>query len=417
MADITLSPQQDKAISAIHGWYKANNQPIFILNGFAGCGKTTLAKLFPELVTEQGDGSVVYAAFTGKAALQLRKKGCGNATTLHKLLYSPMEKDRKALLALTKALGDELKLSPLGDSETAKRLKHEIHHERRRVAAPSWQLKAPDLRPEVKLLVVDESSMVDAKVYNDLLALDKKIIFLGDPFQLPPVFGESPVMSQAPDFVLTEVHRQAWDNPVLRAATELRNGAYPIWQPGMDKFQMLTTKEASYETYAAADQVLCGRNATRRRLNHRLRGRLVSDGKIEASMLPAAKGDKVVFLRNDHEEKIFNGALATLTSIIDGDDPEMPDGLLIDATDEENSVTGYEVWGGVLLGHDISDAPRRAQIIDFGYALTVHKSQGSEWPHVVVHNEPVGHGQNALRWLYTAISRAQDKCVVVTNEG
>lgn len=418
MPQMTLSDHQTSAVKAIDSWYKSapHNKPAFVLNGFAGTGKSSIARLFPELITGGGEESVLYAALTGKATLQLRKKGCLNATTLHKLLYSPLEKDRKALLALTKALGEELKLNPLGDSPQAHALKREIHAERKRVATPGWQLKPTELSPAVKLLVIDESSMVDQKIYNDLLALNKKIIFLGDPFQLPPVFGISPVMSQQPDHVLTEVHRQAWDNPVLRAATALRNGAYPSQDPGQEQFQMLKTKDATYETYAAADQVLCGRNVTRRRLNAKLRARLAADGKLIGTGLPACAGDKVVFLRNDHDEKIFNGTLATLTSVTDGEDPELPAGLLVDATDDEQLILGYEVWGGVLSGHDISEAPRRAQVIDLGYALTVHKAQGSEWPHIVVHNEPIGHGQDARRWLYTAISRAQEKCVVVTRE-
>lgn len=421
---ITLSQQQENAIKAMRAWYLGNNidqsqfptaiyKHSFILNGYAGTGKTTIAKLLPEMVTEDIEKSVIYTAFTGKAALQLRRKGCENATTLHKLLYSPMEKDRTRLLELTNALKNELLQNPLGDSPRAKELKGNIHQERRRVSTPSWQLKTPDLPIEVKLIVVDESSMIDAKLYNDLAALGKKIVFLGDPFQLPPVFGVSPVMQQEPDFVLTEVHRQALDNSVLRAATELRNGEYPR-QGSDENFQIVTAKSANYETYASADQVLCGRNATRRELNRRMRRRLVEIGKVELSTLPASRGDKIVFLRNDHDEGVFNGATATLTSVIDDSQDDM-DMLLIDAEGDEK-LFSYQVWSGILEGREIAEAPRKTQIIDFAYSLTVHKAQGSEWPHVVVHQEPIGHGTDALRWLYTAITRAQEKCIVIDKD-
>lgn len=422
--DVTLSTQQDNAIMAMRAWYLGNNidhsqypnavyKHSFILNGYAGTGKTTIAKLLPEMVTGEGEKSVIYAAFTGKAALQLRRKGCDNATTLHKLLYSPMEKDRTRLLELTNALRNELLKNPLGDSPQANNLKKDIHQERRRVCTPSWQLKSQDLAPEVKLIVVDESSMIDAKLYNDLAALGKKIVYMGDPFQLPPVFGSSPIMQQEPDIVLTEVHRQALDNAVLRAATELRNGEYP--RQGTDEnFQIINTESANYETYAQADQVLCGRNKTRQELNRRLRRRLVQNGHVDKSTLSAARGDKIVFLRNDHDEGVFNGATATLTSAIDDSQEDM-DMLLIDAEGDEK-LFSYQVWAGILESRDIAEAPRKTQIIDFAYALTAHKAQGSEWPHVVVHQEPIGHGTDALRWLYTAITRAQEKCIVVDKD-
>lgn len=414
MTDIILSKQQESALSALRSWYKDfSSKHSFILNGYAGTGKTTVAKLFPEIITEQDETSVLYAALTGKAALQLRRKGCENATTLHKLLYSPLEKDRTRLLQLAQELKAELIESPLGDSQMAKQLKQAIHEERKRVSTPSWQLKPSEISDAVKLIVVDESSMIDQRLYNDLIALNRKIVFLGDPFQLPPVFGTSPVMSQEPDFVLTEVHRQAWDNPILRAATELRKGVYPSVIPDQDKFVITKSKDAGYETYASADQVLCGRNKTRGLLNSKMRKKLVESGTIALSTLPAALGDKIVFLRNDHDEKIFNGGIAKITSVTSSDDE--PSNLMIDA-EGDTPIMGYDVWAGLLDGQDIHEAPRKTQIIDHAYALTVHKAQGSEWPNVVVHNEPVGHGQDALRWLYTAITRAQDKCTVVTKE-
>ncbi len=414
MTDITLAPQQNEAIHSIKTWYEGNQSHAFVLNGYAGTGKTTLAKLLPELITGKGPESVIYAAFTGKAALQLRRKGCENATTLHKLLYSPMEKDRTRLLELTSSLRSELTQSPLGDSPLAKNLKNEIHVERRRVATPSWQLKFPSLGDSVKLLVVDESSMVDTKIYNDLLALNKPVIFLGDPFQLPPVFGVSPIMQQEPNFVLTEVHRQALESSVLRAATALRNGEYPTLSDQDENFQILASGRANYQTYADADQVLCGRNKTRRELNRRMRKRLVDEGKVGLSTLPAAVGDKIVFLRNDYDEGVFNGTTGTLTSVIDADNG-IEDSLIIDAT-ADDKIYSYDVWAGIIGDREPSEAPRRTQLIDHAYALTVHKAQGSEWPSVVVHQEPIGHGSDALRWLYTALTRAQDKCVIVTKE-
>lgn len=419
MTHLVLSTQQKDAIQAISHWY---NHPVrldkkaFILNGQAGTGKTSIARLLGEMVLNAGPEAVLFSAFTGKASVQLRKKGCENVTTLHKLLYSPMEKDRTRLLEIIQALRHELTISSLGDSDKAIQLKRDLYLERKRVATPSWQAKKLELNSAIKLIVVDESSQIDNAIYNDLLAIGLPIVFIGDPFQLPPVFGTSPVMQQEPDFVLTEVHRQALDNPVLRAATELRAGEYPAPMANQDKFQIIPWKDASYETYAQADQVLCGRNKTRQGLNAKLRKRLVEKGEVAQSELAVAQGDRVVFLRNDHDEQVFNGTIAKVISVTSGAD-EGHDNLIIDGEDDGgNKILGYEAWPGVIEGLDMHEAPHRTQVVDHAYALTVHKSQGSEWNSVCVHQEPIGHGIDAMRWLYTAITRAQDRCVVVTKE-
>ena len=80
-----LSPQQDEALKAVARWLKAGKPQIFRLFGYAGTGKTTLARYFAEHV----DGQVQFAAFTGKAAQVLRSKGAVNARTIHSLIYRP----------------------------------------------------------------------------------------------------------------------------------------------------------------------------------------------------------------------------------------------------------------------------------------------------------------------------------------
>ena len=77
------SPQQDQALSAVARWIEYPDQPIFRLFGYAGTGKTTLAKHLAEGV----DGGVAFGAFTGKAALRLQEKGCNGARTIHSMIY------------------------------------------------------------------------------------------------------------------------------------------------------------------------------------------------------------------------------------------------------------------------------------------------------------------------------------------
>ena len=88
-----FSPQQDAALSAVADWLKAKpgqtgTPPLFRLFGYAGTGKTTLARHLAQDV----DGKVLFAAFTGKAALVMRRKGCEGASTIHSLIYRPIER-------------------------------------------------------------------------------------------------------------------------------------------------------------------------------------------------------------------------------------------------------------------------------------------------------------------------------------
>ena len=134
-----FSPQQEMAMKLIKLWFNEPGYRMpFVLNGYAGTGKTTIAKYLPELIGASDEDSVLYTAFTGKAAMQLRKKGCPKATTLHKLLYMPIDKDRTKLRELAIALRTRLVDDPLAEKPETKALKTLLFKERRHVNAPSW---------------------------------------------------------------------------------------------------------------------------------------------------------------------------------------------------------------------------------------------------------------------------------------
>ncbi len=91
--DAHLHAHQDAALTAASKWFKAERgkTSIFRLFGYAGTGKTTLARHIAEGI----DGKVLYAAFTGKAACVMRSKGCHGASTIHRLIYKPQEKNEE----------------------------------------------------------------------------------------------------------------------------------------------------------------------------------------------------------------------------------------------------------------------------------------------------------------------------------
>jgi len=178
---VTFPPQQKAALKAAADWLKRGEPNLFRLFGFAGTGKTTLAKK----IAEDVDGDVAFGAFTGKAALVMRSKGCADARTIHSLIYRASE------------------------TETGE---------------PSFVLNEDSVVARSKLVIIDECSMVDAELGRDLLSFGKPVLVLGDPGQLPPVKGSGFFTNAEPDVMLTEVHRQATDNPILRLSMLVRDG-------------------------------------------------------------------------------------------------------------------------------------------------------------------------------------------------
>src|SRR5690348_5171342 len=181
-----FSPQQDDALRAVAAWLKAkpgrgDTPPLFRLFGYAGTGKTTLARHLAEHV----DGKVAFAAFTGKAALVMRRKGCAAASTIHSLIYRARES------------GEE---------------------------TPSFELWDEAPASKAKLIVIDECSMVDAELGRDLLSFGVPVLVLGDPAQLPPIQGGGFFTEAEPDAMLTEVHRQAADDPIVHLSMAVREG-------------------------------------------------------------------------------------------------------------------------------------------------------------------------------------------------
>ena len=232
---------------------------MFRLFGYAGVGKTTLARH----VAEGAAGGTAFAAFTGKAALVMRAKGCAGATTIHALIYRASE-------------GVE--------------------------GAPTFTLNEDGPASRAGLIVIDECSMVDAELARDLLSFGKPILVLGDPFQLPPVKGGGYFTESPPDVMLTEIHRQAADDPIIRLSEIVRSGG-ELKEGAYGETRVIRRAEIDAAQVLAADQVLVGVNRTRRAYNQRIR-----DLSGFKEPLPVA-GDRLVCLRNDRTKGLINGGL------------------------------------------------------------------------------------------------------------
>lgn len=392
------SPQQEKALAAVERWRASGAKPYFVLGGYAGTGKTTLARH----LAAGTRGTVYFAAYTGKAAHVLRRSGV-EATTIHRLLYLPRDKCCARLRRLEAERDDLSKRSPRPEGEIAK-LEAEIRRERENLRRPEFTLNQDSPLRGASLVVVDEYSMVDEQVGRDLLSFGCPVLALGDPGQLPPVRGRC--FFDAPDLVLTEIHRQALENPIVRmsayvrAGRELAPGEYG--QSRVVPRSEITDDDFGRLIASGADQVLVGMNHTRRRANRWVRQVL---GREDDA--PVA-GDKLVCLRNSHDEGLFNGQTWRVRRVTGRDfyrlTLEGEDGEVVRCLAHPDHFRGGEV--------DLDPARRKvANEFDYGYALTVHKSQGSEWDHVVVLDE--WHGSDRERWLYTALTRAAERVTVV----
>lgn len=370
---MTWSAQQERAISDVAAWLRdKNGKQVFRLFGYAGTGKTTLAKELAKSVK----GSVLYATFTGKAALQLRKKGCDDASTIHSLIYT-VDICQKTGIA-------------------------------------SFKLNHDSDLASAKLLVVDEVSMVDETLAQDLLKFGTKILVLSDPAQLPPVKGEGFFINVAPDIMLTEVHRQAQDSPIIRMSMDIREGnrlrrgqygeSLVISREDVDQAKMR-------ELVLSADQLLCGMNRTRTAFNRRIRDLKGLTGSSE-TWHPSV-GDRLICLRNNRAKHLFNGGLWEVDEV---QDKMGRLDMVVTSLDEKRDPTKIEVFeeffNGTEAGLDWRER-KETQEFTFGWAITCHKSQGSQWDNVIIFDESGAFREARTNWLYTAVTRAAERVTVV----
>jgi len=309
------------------------------LGGYAGTGKTTTIR---ELRARLPGMAV--CAFTGKAATMLRRKGIP-ASTIHATIYTP--------------------------------------------TGPATFRRRAKLPAATRGFIIDEASMVGETIYKDLLSFDRPVVFVGDHGQLEPVERGFNLMA-APDYTLEHVWRHAGEIP--RFAEWLRLGRPArAFRPESDAVRLITKRELTGEMETASDQIICGYNRTRDRLNASVRESLGHSG----TLVP---GDRVMFLRNARQAGIFNGLQGTVVRVVSGRDQ-----LRLDLDTYDG------VRRGIAACHDPAGTFRRGvHAFDYAYAITCHKAQGDEWPRVLVIEERCQYWDHR-RWTYTAASRTREQ--------
>lgn len=345
-----LTTEQQLACEAIADWIGTEKQT-FALAGYAGTGKTTVVAALLDALPEKTKPVVV--APTGKAAHVLTTKGVP-AMTIHRFCYQCSGEDEEG--------------NPLFDF-----------------------LGVGDI--EDLLVIVDESSMVDGRIYRDLLSTKAKLLFIGDHGQLAPV-GEDPGIMSNADFKLEKILRQAEDSPILNFAHKVREGWNPTlsYDSGTNDVEVIRSENVD-EFLSGFDKrpcvYLCGTNKIRCYLNDNQRTK--------------ANLEQVVVLRNNYSQGVFNGQVFECE---------------IRSRNSEGHPMIGEINGRMAMFDKagwLSEKPSLSGLMpddfilaDYGYALTVHKSQGSEWDHVVVYADKTW-GADLNRWRYTAATRARKR--------
>jgi exodeoxyribonuclease-5 len=286
-------------------------------------------------------------------------------------------------------------------------LKAEYELEVDRVKRPWFHVNPDSIIRGADLLVVDEVSMVDEKIGKDIESFQKKVLVLGDPAQLPPVRGGGYFTDCKPDVLLTEIHRQALDNPLLQWATLARKGeVIPYGDLGLAK--KFRRDLITDDWLSKAGQILVGKNETRHDLNKRIRKQLGFVGAYPQNH------DRMVMLMNENRLGVLNG---TIFRAIKSELAEYDTNVLyMDIMYEKEHLRGLKFDAGPFTGKECQ--PGRSVLqADYGYALTVHKAQGSQWPSVVVYDDGFAKRESSMRnrWLYTAITRAEKQLYIVTS--
>jgi exodeoxyribonuclease-5 len=389
MPDVVLTDKQAAAVRDISDWFRnrTKEQQVYRLFGYAGVGKSECVRY---VTAELGldDGDVLYGTFTGKAALVLRKKGLA-CRTIHSLIYRVHEANEREIADLKKEIEDlEAEADNLaGDDPLVLQANTQIQALRTRLKElrqPRFTLNEESELRNAKLIVLDEVSMVGPEMARDLLSFGVPILVIGDPGQLPPVKGEGAFTQQDPDAMLTEIHRQAAESAVIRLATMARLG-HSIPYGRHDEFVWkMPFRDVTAAQLLNGGQVICGLNATRFNLNNAMRRAAGFDGS-----LPTGPDEKIICLKNDNAAGLLNGMFLQLDDVARVDD----DRFRAAVTSEDGDFIGtMMVYAGHFLDHQKLDKDRddrdwriKKRLVEatFGWAITCHKSQGSQWQNIV----------------------------------
>jgi exodeoxyribonuclease-5 len=398
MALIRFDNIQTQAMNMAMDWIRtpqSRRKKIFTIAGYAGSGKSTVLS---QIINVIGlvKYRVAFVTYTGKAAVVLRQKGL-NAYTIHKLIYNT-----------------SISKNGIPIFKKKKQLPHHI-----------------------ELIVVDEVGMVPQQIIDDLASYGIPILCTGDPGQLSPIYGDNTIIT-SPDITLKKVYRQGKLSGILSLATDIRNGICNFNKTYGDDVNIVSMHKFKQNDILNFDQILCSTNNTRSQLN--IAARTILKRK---SQYPE-EGDKIICTANNFKEIVgyyddlelymVNGLLCYCdfdASLID--DNVLSLKLSVDGISgihptiyckANQFMNNYDSFGKTEKKNadkEIIDSyyeefqGKQLHTFDYGFAITCHKSQGSQWDNVIIFDDCFYNTEeNYLRWMYTAVTRAIKTVTIVT---
>lgn len=393
MADFTLSPDQAEALEKFSAWLKlpakSHKRPWFSIHGLAGSGKTSIGLK----LVEQHKGQIYAMAYSGKAAEVLRRKGLPGKT-IHSTIYLPATERNLE----EEKLQEELRATPTLSPEKQRKIRNRLEA----LNQPAFTLRPQSPFAPNGIVVLDECSMCGPEEAEDLISFELPILVLGDPFQLAPIKGKG-YFDHNPDFVLTHIHRQAAESPVIKLATMAREGRRPPLGVYGDS-RVVSKNQITAAQLCAVDQVICGSNRKRIELNRLIRKHRGLIGEFPV------KGDKIICLRNNYVTGVLNGQMFELAE----DSGEENGKVSLPLTDGRRLFSHPECFTAPdeLKSWNYRDR-KRAEEVDWGACITGHRAQGSEWPNTVVIQDMFKWNPEELnRWTYSALTRASNSVIL-----
>lgn len=359
--EIQLTEEQEAAVEAAVDCLLGETESGLTIGGFAGTGKTVLIKSIVERVGLHG-AEVAVVAFAGKAVEVLRRKGIYQAKTLHSLIYKPDKVN--GVLTFTKVI---------------------------------------DL--ECDAVIVDEASMINTALYEDLLSFKVPVVFVGDHGQLEPI-GDNPRIMEKPHIRLEKIHRQAEGSAILWLAHLFRQGKRPNWTSVNSPEIRLVSRSEALAKCHEYDAVICGFNKTRVAVNLRVRANRGFSGDL-------VEQERLICLKNSRYGGYFNGMTFSVEKIHGQKQMWSPVGSVqmyeVDLRTDDGILREKVTVRLVKDESEVKDYNPRGEyiVVDYGYCLTAHKSQGSQFKKVLVIEEVWREKWDWKRWTYTASTRAE----------
>lgn len=437
LARADLSHDQAEVYDAILEWTRGRlkNKPVpkkqlafdfdaperlLTVGGYAGTGKTSLLGVF----ASDTKLLVAYVTYTGRASSILHRKLKASGAKTTSFQRPPAEKidwDERYYDSDLPMRGGpsfvgtihRLLYSPIIN-------KHE--------ELCGWR-KREKLDREYDLIVVDEASMVGDEVLEDLQKHRVPILAVGDHGQLPPVMASGELMKD-PELKLEKIHRQAEKNPIIALSKVIRedgflddeyaDGKHIRFRP---KKKIKAVLRKAYERHPPIHVgIICHTNRKRIQLNAAARAAYGHSG------VPSG-GEIVLCLKNN--PPVFNGMRGILAKdgVVDVDEPWLLRSAVqfldegIDTGDIDMCAATFNrerVFGSIeeiqALGIPVKKFGEAGIPYDFGYAMTCHKAQGSQFKHAILYLdrrvEP--NSEDWRRFAYTAVTRASEKLTVLT---